>query len=211
MKISHLSRRSGVPVPTIKFYLREQLLPPGVPTARNQAEYDESHLHRLRLIRLLAGVGMMSLASVREVLAAIDSRCLSPHHLAQIVSRALLPEQPAPPTGAEAEDLAAEQVDRIITDAGWCIRGEAPERESLVRVVAALEALGVPIRSGWFQPYVEAAGRLAVREIDQQLSGDNGPTVVARVVLFEVAFAIIRRMAYTHHLGMRTAMDTPER
>ena len=42
--MGELSRRSGVPIPTIKFYLREGLLPPGVATAANQADYDEEHL-----------------------------------------------------------------------------------------------------------------------------------------------------------------------
>ena len=48
MRISDLSRQSGVPVATIKFYLREQLLPPGEPTGRNQAVYLDRHLRRSR-------------------------------------------------------------------------------------------------------------------------------------------------------------------
>src|SRR6266540_3706180 len=38
MRISDLGRKSGVPIATIKFYLRERLLPQGKPTGRNQAE-----------------------------------------------------------------------------------------------------------------------------------------------------------------------------
>jgi DNA-binding transcriptional MerR regulator len=45
MRISELSARSGISVPTIKFYLREGLLPPGSPRAVNQADYGEPHLH----------------------------------------------------------------------------------------------------------------------------------------------------------------------
>ena len=37
MRISELSTASGVPVPTLKFYLREGLLPPGDAIAVNQA------------------------------------------------------------------------------------------------------------------------------------------------------------------------------
>ena len=54
MRIAELSRDSGVPVPTIKYYVREGLLPPGELTSPNQAQYDASHLRRLRLIRALA-------------------------------------------------------------------------------------------------------------------------------------------------------------
>ena len=57
MRISELSSRTGIPVATIKFYLRENLLHPGVRTAATQAQYDESHEARLRLIRALLGPG----------------------------------------------------------------------------------------------------------------------------------------------------------
>ncbi len=46
MRISELSRRSGVSIPTIKYYLRDGLLPAGRATAANQADYDEDHLRR---------------------------------------------------------------------------------------------------------------------------------------------------------------------
>src|SRR5256886_17599843 len=46
VRISDLSRQTGVPTATIKFYLREHLLPPGAMTARNQADYGSEHLRR---------------------------------------------------------------------------------------------------------------------------------------------------------------------
>src|SRR5439155_716721 len=64
MKMSELSRASGVPIATIKFYLREKLLPAGRATAATQAQYDEKHLARLRLIRALVDVGGLPLAAV---------------------------------------------------------------------------------------------------------------------------------------------------
>jgi DNA-binding transcriptional MerR regulator len=202
MKISNLSRQSGVSVATIKFYLREQLVPPGTPTARNQAEYDEIHLTRLRLIRLLTGIGMMSLASVREVLAAIDSNCLSPQGLAQVVSRALLAEHPMPSADAGAYESARVRVDGFINELGWQVNADASERDTLAQVLAALQGLGGSCDADTFAPYVDAAERLAVRELDVA-PGDTAATIVARTVLFEVAFAVMRRMAYEHYLAMR--------
>jgi len=67
MRIGELARRSGVSIPTIKYYLREGLLPPGAATAPNQASYGEEHLHRLRLIRALLDVGGLTVAAAREV------------------------------------------------------------------------------------------------------------------------------------------------
>ena len=41
MRISELSAQTGVPVPTIKYYLREGLLPEGERSAPTQAAYGE--------------------------------------------------------------------------------------------------------------------------------------------------------------------------
>jgi len=57
MRISQLSQASGVPVATIKYYLREGLLHDGRLTSATQAQYDETHLARLRLVRALLGAG----------------------------------------------------------------------------------------------------------------------------------------------------------
>ena len=46
MRMSELSRLSGVSVTTIKYYLREGLLPAGRQLSATQAEYDGSHLRR---------------------------------------------------------------------------------------------------------------------------------------------------------------------
>src|SRR5262245_55321271 len=81
MRIAELSRRSGTSVPSIKYYVREELLPAGTATGRNQAEYGDDHLRRLRLIRALIDVGGLSVAAARQVLAAVDSPDLPPHQL----------------------------------------------------------------------------------------------------------------------------------
>lgn len=44
MRLSELSERSGVSTATIKYYLREQLLPPGRRVSATQAEYTDSHV-----------------------------------------------------------------------------------------------------------------------------------------------------------------------
>jgi len=72
MRMAQLAKQSGIPVPTIKYYLRAGLLPPGQTTARNQAEYTDSHLHRLRLIDTLVGVGGFAVSAARSILAAVD-------------------------------------------------------------------------------------------------------------------------------------------
>lgn len=203
MRISNLSRQSGVSVATIKFYLREQLLPPGTPTARNQAEYDETHLERLRLIRILTGVGMMSLAAVREVLHAIDNNCMSPHNLAKVINRALHAEHPLPAGDGGLLETARASVDHFLDRIGWKVDNDAPGRVTLAQVLAALQSMGCGGDAEILLPYADAAERLAARELDDVRPVEGAATVVARTVLFEVAFAVMRRMAYEHVLATR--------
>ncbi len=71
MRISDLGRRSGLSVPTIKFYIREGLLPPGRRTARNQSRYGEAHVERLRIIRILRHDAGLGVRDIGRMLASI--------------------------------------------------------------------------------------------------------------------------------------------
>jgi DNA-binding transcriptional MerR regulator len=79
MWMAELAERSGLPVATIKYYLREGLLPPGKNTSATRASYGETHLRRLRLVRALTDVAGMRLDAVRAVLRAVDDKSLSWH------------------------------------------------------------------------------------------------------------------------------------
>ena len=81
MRIAELSRKAGVSLPTIKFYLREGLLPAGELTSRNQASYDERHVRRLRLIRALVDIAHVPIATLRTVLQELDQPEPELHHV----------------------------------------------------------------------------------------------------------------------------------
>jgi DNA-binding transcriptional MerR regulator len=205
MRISELGRQSGVPVATIKFYLREGLLPPGTPTARNQAEYDETHLARLRLMTILTGVGKLSLSSVREVLSAIDDKGLSVRGQCQVINRALFADRPG---RAEIGESARVSVDEFIDRLGWQVDRNSPGRGTLAHVLSALRRLGWDCDVEVFAPYADAAERVAAHE-QECLPGDPAATLVARTVLFEVALAALRRMAHEHYLGPPADAGSP--
>ena len=67
MRISELAERTGVSIPTLKYYLREGLLHAGEAQGATRASYDESHVERVRLVRTLVDVGRLSIDRVREV------------------------------------------------------------------------------------------------------------------------------------------------
>jgi DNA-binding transcriptional MerR regulator len=122
MRISELSARTDVSVPTLKYYLREGLLPAGRRTSRTQAVYDDSHVERVRLIRALTEIGGLPLARVRTVLEAIGSPAVSRLDLLATAQDALIDAEDAHTCGpATADAVAAEPV-----------AGRVAEPESLV-------------------------------------------------------------------------------
>jgi DNA-binding transcriptional MerR regulator len=70
MKIGELAKRAGVSIATIKYYIREGLLPPApVKTGRTMGYYDHDYLERLLLIRRLRETQFLPVRVIRAVLA----------------------------------------------------------------------------------------------------------------------------------------------
>ena len=67
MKISELSLHTDTPAPTIRYYLREGLLPEPIRTSRNMAYYTTEHLTRLLKIQEMKKGGM-SLKQIKVIL-----------------------------------------------------------------------------------------------------------------------------------------------
>lgn len=195
MRISELSARSGVAIPTIKYYLREGLLHQGEQTAATRAEYDDTHLRRLRLIRALLEVGKLPVAAIKQIIAAVDDESLSMHEMLGTAHYALGPT--VEPEPGEDWRAARAQVDRLIDDLGWTVHSEAPTRDELAQTLVRMRQLGVPIDLG---PYAEAARKL-VAEVEMDIVPFNGPrdaaveSMVLGSVLYGKAFDALRRMA----------------
>jgi len=200
MRISYLSRQAGLPVATIKFYLREGLLPPGTPTGRNQADYGDDHLRRLLFIRALTAVGKLDLATVRQLLATIEDDQVALTGLYEVVHS--LSGDPAPKEGNGLPEASAD-VDRLIDELGWSVDSGAAGRDQLAQVVAALRRLGCDCGIGFFGPYAATAEQLVAQEMD--LLPEDGVEVdraaaVVRAVLLEVALTAVHRMAREHYV-----------
>ena len=69
LRMSDLARETGVVVGTIKFYIREGLLPPPtVKTGRNMAYYDRSFIERIRMIKELQTKRFLPLDVIKAIL-----------------------------------------------------------------------------------------------------------------------------------------------
>jgi DNA-binding transcriptional MerR regulator len=205
MRISELSRASGVSIPTIKFYLRENLLPQGTPTARTQADYSEGHLRRLRLIQTLTGIGGLRLRDVRGVLQAIDDQELGTHELLGTVHHTLGPHPDGKPAPDEVQAMS--EIDRFLADLGWRVSQEAPARRTLARALTTLRRMGRDADAGVFEPYARVADELADREVATvSPTGSRTEAVegaVVGTVVFEAALVALRRLAQEHHSALR--------
>jgi len=205
VRMSELARRSAVPVPTIKYYLREGLLPPGTPTSATQASYGEAHLERLRLIRVLREVGQVPVAAVGAVLAAIDDPGLALPGVLALAHHALGPPPPAGPD--EAHRTARTAVLEFIAARGWQVDPAAPSVDVLAAALAALRRVHGPCGPEVFTPYAAAAERIAREElatIDPAAGpGDTVAQIVVGTVVFEQALLALRRLAEEHYSGER--------
>ena len=68
LKISELAGEAGVPVATVRHYLREGLLPEGEKTSRNMAYYPPGLVDRIRVIKQLQEERFMPLRVIGELL-----------------------------------------------------------------------------------------------------------------------------------------------
>jgi DNA-binding transcriptional MerR regulator len=216
VRISELSRRSGVPVSSIKFYLREGVLPAGTPRARNQADYGERHLERLALIRALREVAGLAFEGIARVTRELD-RALAEGWDAQAdpVGEALRAIHAPPPRErdaaerAEHEQLRAE-VRAFLRGLAWTT-GE--ERHFFADEIAdafgqvrrylfpdyPVSALAPLARVAWLLSEVEFENAPGGARVPLRARGDDvaEPTrrAILSTVLFERIFGALRRCA----------------
>lgn len=72
MRMRDLEKASGVGRETIRYYIREGLLPEPDKASRNSARYSDVHVARLKAIKRLQEERFLPLAVIRELLEADD-------------------------------------------------------------------------------------------------------------------------------------------
>ncbi|WP_329336951.1 MerR family transcriptional regulator [Streptomyces sp. NBC_01352] len=203
MRLAELSARSGVSTATIKYYLREGLLHPGRRVTATQAEYDEGHLRRLRLVRALIQVGKIPVASAREVLAALQDGDLDRNERLGSAVWAL-PHGPAPDDDDPATEVGRRTADALLDRLDWSYRpaSEAPAAPAygmLVTAIATLSRLGYPCSVRDLEPYGRAVERMAVTDLDlverYGTPEEQVEAAVALTVLYEPVLLSLRRLA----------------
>jgi DNA-binding transcriptional MerR regulator len=197
LKISELAERSGVPVATIRHYLREGLLPEPVKTSRNMAYYPPEFVDRIRLIKQLQEERFMPLRVIRELLERGDAE---PERLQamldledRILERALAGERERVPSDEVRDryDIPREVLDRlaelgILSPNGV---GYSPSDVRIIEAITRFRAGGYDERLGFTVydtlRYKQALEPLVAEEVDvltQRLAGDLDPNRAIEIV-----------------------------
>ena len=216
MRISELAKESGTPVATIKYYIREGLLPAGTPVNARQSDYGTQHLERLRLIRGLMHVLGASIEQVRDVIDVINQPDQEPWEAMKFATEAI----PAPHQHEESRTGKARVV---LEQFGLPCSPEHPAVRHLDVALAFAEEIGMAMSSEQLAVYVEAARRTARADIENipwQSREESVRQAVLGTVVYEPILLALRRIAhrelgmahYEHHNGEQgpTPDSSPE-
>ena len=197
LKISELAERSGVPVATIRHYLREGLLPEPVRTSRNMAYYPPEFVGRIRLIKQLQEERFMPLRVIRDLLEREDAE---PERLRamieledRILERALAGERERIPAEEvrRRDEVPGEVLERL-AELGVLTpdaRGYSPSDVRIVEAISRFRAGGYDERLGFTVydtlRYKRALEPLVAEEVGvltQRLAGDLDPDRALEIV-----------------------------
>ncbi|KOU27846.1 MerR family transcriptional regulator [Streptomyces sp. WM6368] len=213
MKISELSRRTGVPVASIKYFLRQGLLPAGRATAATLAEYGEEHAQRLRLIKALTTLGGLSIAATRDVLGAVDQAHSAEGALGAVSYALPVPvaalHDADPAEEADGEAAAGAEVAELLAALDWQAPGTSPHVKGLTAALKELRRLDAQYAPGELAAYARLAERVAVLDLERA-AGIDDPVLLAEraVVVLAICapvFELLRRLAQEDQVRRRVA------
>jgi DNA-binding transcriptional MerR regulator len=204
MLVSELAERADVPVATVKYYLREGLLPPGDVTGPRRAEYDEAHVRRLRLLRALREVGSAPVAALQVIVDAVEDDSRPVHDVLCQISDEL-----SPPLQVDGPDqVAAPQVNAVLAGVGWTgVRKDAAARLRLAELVQLVGEELLTVDTGILAYYARLADELCRTELalidsTKDRQGTLEDMLVGEAVFGEV-LTLLRRLGHEHYHEQR--------
>ncbi|BDC74010.1 transcriptional regulator [Prescottella equi] len=215
VRVSELVAVSGVPLATVKYYLREGLLMPGAASSATQAEYGEQHVRRLALVKALAGVGL-PLGRIRTIVGLVDHPADT---VFETIGRALAA---LPPYPAEGEERSGDypRARAVLERLGQVYEPAYPVVAQLERALAAAEDVGIRMTDERLDAYARHVRGIAEIDLDL-MPTDSAESAIEYAVLgtaiYEPVLAALRRLAHQDIGAARFAgrtfddFDTPDR
>jgi DNA-binding transcriptional MerR regulator len=189
VRVSELAQRTGVPIPTLKYYLREGLLHPGESESRTRASYDESHVARVRLVRALVGAGGLGIEQVKEVVRALEDPPATRHELLgtahSVLSTGELP--------ADSDD------EPLVAGLGWPVQRASPASRQVAAALGRARAAGWDVGERAFRAWARAALVQARADVSRKL-GTLSPSealefAILGTALTDPVILALRRLA----------------
>ncbi|NLE78896.1 MAG: MerR family transcriptional regulator [Rhodococcus sp.] len=195
MRVSELVARSGVPLATVKYYLREGLLMPGEATSATQATYGDEHLDRLALIKALSNAGL-AIPRIRTILRLIEKPDDSRFELLGKVIAQL------PPYVSDAEDGEHQdypRARRVLEQLGQIYDPRFVAVAQLERALEAAEAAGIPMddeRVAAYGEHIRGIAETDIRMMPTGAAAGQAQYAVLGTILYEPIIAALRRLAH---------------
>ena len=175
MQLRELSAATGVSAASIKFYLREGLLPRGDEVHPTRAEYGSRHVDRLNLISGLRSVVGLRIDQIRALVGIIEDPDVS--------RLELLGRTQAMVVGAPAEAVPDHPlVTGLLSVQDW---PDAPSdaRALLNKTLREMEAMGLSVSADVVLGYARAADQVARQDLGAVLDEQSRDRAVLAVAV----------------------------
>jgi DNA-binding transcriptional MerR regulator len=168
MQLKELSDRAGVSAASIKYYLREGLLPAGEIVHATRAQYADQHVSRLRLIQALRKVVGLSIEQIRSLLWLADGGAPRLQLLAAVQRTVLDLDAVSTDRG----EIRTEAADAVVRMRNW---PDAPSdaRNALNAHLTQMESLGIPVPLELLDAYSKAVDDIGGLDISATTAPDD--------------------------------------
>ncbi|MFD5224290.1 MerR family transcriptional regulator [Microbacterium sp. NPDC058342] len=183
MKLSGLSRETGVSTTTLKHWIRVGILPPGRLRNRTTAVYDDRHAHRVRLIIVLRDLYDASTKAIRGLTELIDTDGVTTIEVMN-ACQALALGVPEDIASDPAYDEYRERTHELMRRRDWRGYPGAAERGMAFALAQASE-VGLDYDVDELMAYADALEPLAGRNV-AALGPEGSPDEVATRMLVAV-------------------------
>jgi DNA-binding transcriptional MerR regulator len=168
MQLKELSGLSGVSAASIKYYLREGLLPAGEAIHATRAQYSARHVERLELIQALRRIVGLNIEQIRGLLKMADDGAPRLALLAAVQRVVLDLDTPATSSGG----VRAPAADAVVRLRNW---PDYPSdaRNALNAHLELMESLNIPVSGELLDTYSKAMDDVAGLDIAVTTAPDS--------------------------------------